>query len=165
MRQQVVHRLDELGAHRMREPSGTLDTSHAAYRALDARRVRVEGSRFEPAAQHTVKLEGSALAGFETLLPAGIRDPQVLADLDTWTATLREVLAGRVESLLALGPDDHQIQLRCYGADAILGDREPDRTVPREVGVLLQARAPDQATATAIAKIANPYLLHLPLPA
>jgi hypothetical protein len=34
---------------------------------------------------------------------------------------------------------------------------------PREIGVLFKVRAADQATATAIAKIANPYLLHLPL--
>ena len=45
---------------RMREPTGTLDTSHATYTALDARRVRVEGSRFELADQYTIKLEGSA---------------------------------------------------------------------------------------------------------
>jgi hypothetical protein len=31
------------------------------------------------------------------------------------------------------------------------------------VGVLLKVRAGDQGTATAIAKIANPLLLHLPL--
>ena len=37
---------------RMREPGGTLDTSDAVYEALDARRVRVTGSRFEAADQY-----------------------------------------------------------------------------------------------------------------
>jgi hypothetical protein len=35
---------------------------------------------------------------------------------------------------------------------------------PREVGLLFKVRAADQSIATAIAKTANPYLLHLPLP-
>jgi hypothetical protein len=47
--------------------------------------------------------------------------------------------------------------------DAILGPLEPSTQPPREVGVLLKVRADDQDTATAIAKIANPLLLHLPL--
>jgi hypothetical protein len=34
----------------------------------------------------------------------------------------------------------------------------------REVGVMLIVNAADQATATAVAKVANPLLLHLPLP-
>jgi hypothetical protein len=53
--------------------------------------------------------------------------------------------------------------MRCYGNDAVLGPLEPETGPPREVGMLLKVRAFDQATATAIAKIANPYLLHLPL--
>jgi hypothetical protein len=55
--------------------------------------------------------------------------------------------------------------MRCYGANAILGDLEPGHGAPpREVGVLMIATAADQATATAIAKYANPYLLHMPRP-
>ncbi len=148
---------------RMREPGGTLDTSQASYRAL-ARRVRVEGSRFEPAEQYTVKLEGSARAGYETISLVGIRDPQILRELDTWTATLEAVIAERVGSLLRLDQPDYQVRVLRYGDDAVLGSLEPESAPPREVGVLLKVRASTQATATSIAKIANPLLLHLPLP-
>ena len=55
------------------------------------------------------------------------------------------------------------MELRAYGHNAVLGDLEPGGAAPREVGVLFKARAADQATATAIAKIANPLMLHLPL--
>ena len=51
-----------------------------------------------------------------------------------------------------------------YGYNAILGDLDPAPPVPREVGVMLVVSAADQRTATAISKIANPLLLHLPLP-
>lgn len=149
---------------RMREPAGTLDTSLASYRALDDRRVRVVGSRFEPAEQYTVKLEGSAQAGYETVSLVGIRDPQILRELSVWTASLDTVLTDRVHALLGLKRSDYDFKVRCYGDNAILGDLEGDRTPPREVGVLVTVRAATQAMASSIAKIANPLLLHLPLP-
>jgi hypothetical protein len=150
--------------HRMREPAGTLDTTQATYIALDSRTVRVEGSRFEHADQPTIKLEGAAPVGYETIILVGIRDPHILAELDTWTDTFTEVLTDRVRALLGLEPDQYQARLRSYGHNAVLGPLDPDSSPPREVGVLLTVRAEDQATATAIAKIANPLLLHLPLP-
>jgi hypothetical protein len=149
---------------RMREPSGTLDTSHATYRAIDGRRVRVEGSRFEPAAQYTVKLEGAAHAGFETISLVGIRDPHILADLDTWVATLRRVISDRVAAVLRVSHDDYQVVVLPYGYNAVLGDLDTDPRTPREVGVLLKVRAGSQRLATAVAKVANPVLQHLPLP-
>jgi hypothetical protein len=48
------------------------------------------------------------------------------------------------------------MDLRLYGHNAILGTLEPDLGKPREVGAMLLIRADDQATATAIAKVANP---------
>jgi hypothetical protein len=148
---------------RMREPSGTLDTSGATYRSIDHRTVRVEGSRFEPADQHTIKLEGSAVVGYETIALVGIRDPHVLAEIDTWIETLDTILTERVSSLMNLDRTGYGTQLSAYGHNAVLGALDPDTTPPREVGVLFKVRARDQATANAIAKIANPLLLHLPL--
>ena len=149
---------------RMREPTGFLDTSSATYTALDDRRVRVEGSLFD-AAQHTIKVEGSAVAGYETLSLVGIRDPEVLDQIDVWVESLQGYLVDRVRAVLGLEPEtDYQFQVRCYGHNALLGDLEPDTGPPKEVGVLLNVRAPGQATATAISKIANPGLLHMPIP-
>jgi hypothetical protein len=149
---------------RMREPGGTLDTSEASYQALDERRVRVTGSAFHPAGQYTVKLEGSSRAGYETISLVGIRDPYILADLGTWTATLRSVIDYRATSVLGARQGDYELELLCYGDSAVLGELEPDRGAPREVGVLLKVRAPTQEMATSVAKVANPLLLHLPLP-
>jgi hypothetical protein len=148
---------------RMREPSGTLDTSGATYQATDRRTVRVEGSRFEPAEQFTIKLEGSAVVGYETIALVGIRDPEVLAEIDTWMETLDAVLTERVSALLGLDRTGYATHLSAYGHNAVLGALDPDTTPPREVGVLFKVRAPEQATANAVAKIANPLLLHLPL--
>lgn len=149
---------------RMREPAGTLMVADATYTALDDRRVRVEGSRFEPADQVTVKLEGARLTGYETVSFVGIRDPHIVAQIETWTELLRTTLVARVAQTLGLAADEYAFDIRRYGHDAILEDLDPDRAPAREVGVMLIVNAADQATATAVAKVANPLLLHLPLP-
>ena len=38
--------------------------------ALDHRRVRVRGSRFEPARKYTVKLEGAEQVGYQSIVMA-----------------------------------------------------------------------------------------------
>lgn len=147
----------------MREPAGTLMVADATYRALDDRRVRVEGSRFEPA-PHTNKLEGARITGYETMSFTAIRDPHILGQITTWAQLLRRVTADRVTQTLGLSTDDYAFDIRLYGYDAVLEAIDPDTRPPREVGVMLLVSAADQQTATAIAKIANPLMLHLPTP-
>jgi hypothetical protein len=148
----------------LREPGGTLDTSAATYVPLDDRTVRVEGSLFKDEAP-TIKLEGSALAGYETISLVGISDPIALAQLDLWISTFTGYLPERVKSVLGLERHQYAFALSAYGSNAVLGPLRPDSGAPpREVGILLKVRAADQRTATAIAKVANPALLHLPLP-
>ena len=121
------------------------------------------GSTFTDA-PYTVKLEGAGLAGYQTLAIAGIRDPDVLSAIDQWAATLHGFLSQKVDDLLGLTPDDYHLELRCYGWNAVLGDIDPDTTTPpREVGAMLLVTADTQETATKIVKLANPYLLHMPL--
>ena len=147
----------------MREPSGTIDVRDATYAALDDRRVRVEGSRFLLAEQHTVKLEGARVTGYETMSFSAIRDPGILAEIDSWAEFLREMIVARVSQTLGLEAGEYAFDIRLYGHRGVLGDLEPESGPPREVGVMLLVSAPDQATATAVAKVANPLMLHLPM--
>ncbi|MCO6000116.1 acyclic terpene utilization AtuA family protein [Actinoallomurus rhizosphaericola] len=151
--------------YRMREPGGTIDVTEARYTPVNDRVVRVEGSRFEPAEQYTVKLEGAVITGYETVSFVGIRDPQVLRCIDEWAGLLRKLLAERVARVLGLGPDEWGADIRLYGYNAILGELDPVPATPQEVGVMLLVNARDQQTATAISQLANPLLLHLPTPA
>jgi Acyclic terpene utilisation family protein AtuA len=159
----AAHMLYEnVNPFRLTEPSGVLDTSDAQYEAVDRRSVRVTGSRFEPTSQPTVKLEGSALAGYETMSLVGIADPVVLRSIHSWTDEFQTRLDARVRTLLELEPDSYAVDLRLLGQDAVLGPLTTAEGPAREVCVLLKVRAADQDTATAIAKTANPLLLHLP---
>jgi hypothetical protein len=148
----------------MREPGGTLDTSSALYSALDDRRVRVTGSEFHTADTYTIKLEGSAIAGYQTLSIAGIRDPAILDNIEAWHDALFSFVTDGVARVLGLSPASYSLQIRCYGWNAVLGELDPEERPPREVGAVLIVTADDQATAHKIAKYANPYLLHMPLP-
>lgn len=149
---------------RLVEPSGVLDTSNATYDIVDARSVRVEGSRFEPADRITIKLEGSALTGYETMSFVGIAEPDVLAEIDTWVNLLRDLTRDRVHRSLGIKPNEYDLHIRSYGANAVLGQLVDTPGTAQEVGVMLKIRASTQERATAIAKTANPLLLHLPLP-
>ena len=144
------------------EPDGVLDVRNATYRALDDRRVRVEGAEFHHAAQHTVKLEGARIAGYQTVSFVGVREPLVLADPERWVEVLRKYLFMRVEQALGLTEGEFDFDLRLYGHNAVLGKLDPASGPPRELGVMLVVSAGDQPTATAIAQVMNPYLLHMP---
>ena len=161
----AAHMLYEtVNPYTMREPGGTISVAGARYTALDERTVRVEGSEFEPAGQYTIKLEGAAITGYETVSFTGIRDPHILASIDEWAAFFQKTLAGRVDTVLELAPDAWGADLRLYGHNAVLGELDPEPGTPHEVGVMLLVNAQDQQTATAISKLADPLLLHLPLP-
>jgi hypothetical protein len=150
---------------RMREPDGYLDASAASYVALDERRVRVEGSRFEYVDQLTIKLEGAAITGFESMIISGIRDPKVLARLDEWCEQVLTYVRRQVPLALAISPEEFQVQIARYGHDALAGNADASTAAPpREVGVVFRALAASQEAATQIAKLANPVLLHAPLP-
>jgi hypothetical protein len=159
----AAHMLYEtVNPFRMREPAGELDVTAATYTALDDRRVRVTGSEFHPAEQHTIKLEGARVAGYETMSFTAIRDEHILANIEAWADLLAKILAERVEA--TLGFDDYAFDIRLYGYDAVLGKLDPAGRPPREVGVMLLVRAATQERATAVAKVANPLMLHLPTP-
>jgi hypothetical protein len=149
---------------RLREPAGTLDTRQARYAALDERRVLVTGSEFEFAEHHTVKLEGATISGAQTVSIVGLREPTALARIGDWITSLEAFLHARIPKLFDVGGNDYSIELRPYGWNAVLGDIDPDDSAPREVGMVCTFTARDQETATAIAKFANPYLLHHALP-
>lgn len=145
------------------EPGGTLDVSEARYETVDDRRVRVTGSRFLPS-PYTMKLEGAALGPYQTLMWVGIADPEVLAAIDRFVASLHAALVQRVEKVLGLAVDAFDISLRPYGWNAVSGLPVQDGVPPpREIGLMFVATAQSQDLATQIARTCNPYFFHFPV--
>jgi hypothetical protein len=150
------------------EPSGVIDTEGAEYRALSDRLVRVTGSRFREAAQYTIKLEGSQLVGYQTVVIGGIRDPYIIRALDTLLPKARAFFDARIADLFPgqLTCKDYDISYRIYGRDAVMGCLEPERnSAPAyEVGVLITITAPTQELADKIATFVSHVSAHLPIP-
>jgi Acyclic terpene utilisation family protein AtuA len=147
---------------RLVEPGGVLDVTDARYVALDDRRVRVTGSRWETK-PYTMKLEGAGGGPFQTIMLIGIEDPHVLEDVDSFVARMKRGLSERLAR--TMGADAAiDISLRPYGWNAVSG-RPPDEGTPppREIGLMFVATAPTQAMATEAARVCNPIFFHFPV--
>jgi hypothetical protein len=150
------------------EPPGIVDTQLAEYRAISERLVRVTGSRFRAAAEYTVKLEGSQLVGYQTVVIGGIRDPYIIRALDTLLPKARAFFDMRIADLFPgqLTKNDYDINYRIYGRDGVMGQLEPMRGsgAGYEVGVLITITAPTQELANKIATFVSHVSAHLPVP-
>ncbi|MDQ2066127.1 acyclic terpene utilization AtuA family protein [Xinfangfangia sp. CPCC 101601] len=144
------------------EPGGYLDVTGSDYRALDARRVRVEGSKWVPG-PYTVKLEGARVVGYQSVGLAVIRDRHYVANARVWAADIETKVRAKIEARMGLKPDDFAVELRLIGMNATLGDLENRHDLPVEVGALGILTCPTPEQAAEAAKILNPYLLHHPL--
>lgn len=147
------------------ECSGTLDLTHSRYQAFDDRSVRITGSTFHHAKQYSVKLEGAELVGYQTIFMCGIRDPYIIANLDTWIAECEVIIRDLIDRFYggAIKSSDYKLTYRAYGRDAVMGALEPDRSLPHEVGLLVEVTASEQELATKVATSAAKRLLHHPI--
>lgn len=149
-----------------KECSGELDIREATYEQIDDVSVRIRGSVFRHAAHCTVKLEGAQLVGYQTILIGGVRDPFILAELDDWLEHISIYVRNLVTKLFGRSLDElgARIDYHVYGRDGVMGALEPDRSqIPHEVGIVVEATAPDQDTATKLAQLTRQPLLHYPI--
>lgn len=144
------------------EPGGRLDVREARYRALDERRVRVEGSRWV-SGPYTVKLEGARIAGYQTTILAILRSNHYVTRARAWVDKLSAFLQGEIETRMGLRPGAYHLDFRLIGIDAALGALENREGAPGEVGVLGIVTAETQETAAEIGRLINPFVLHYPL--
>lgn len=143
---------------RLFEPGCVLDVTDSVYTQLDARTVRVTGSRCEPM-PYSMKIEGATLGDFQTLMLIGIEDPSVLEDLDAFIGNMNAKLTEVAEQTF---PDERfDLSFRPYGYNAVSGLPRGDY-VPREIGLLLIVTARSQSLATRIVKALNPMFFHFP---
>ena len=145
------------------EPGGHLDVTKAQYHAIDDRRVRVTGSVWHPSNDYTVKLEGARITGYQTVSLVLIRDAHYVNNIEAWCADIIKKHGQKTADRLGLDLADIDVELRIIGQNATLGALENRSSALTEVGVLAIVTAPDQQTASNVAKLLNPYLLHHPL--
>jgi hypothetical protein len=148
----------------LREPSGTLQTANARYEAISDRAVRVSGSKFVHDPEYTIKLEGVRQVGYSTILMGGVRDPYILAQLDSWLAQLDDNIRPRIRD--TIGERPYEIVTRVYGRDGVMGSLEPQRgTVSgHEVFILWDVISGSQELSRTIATSLSHLAVHNPIP-
>jgi hypothetical protein len=148
----------------LKEPSGTLRTDKARYEAISDRAVRVSGSEFMHDPEYTIKLEGVRRVGYSTILMGGVRDPYILAQIDSWLAQLDDNIKTRIRN--TVGERAYEIVTRVYGRDGVMGALEPQRgsVGGHEAFILWDVISESQELSRTIATSLSHLAVHNPIP-
>jgi hypothetical protein len=149
-----------------RECSGTLDLRNATFGVVDDVTVRIQGTEFLSEPVYTVKLEGAELAGYQSIIVGGIRDPYIIRQLGSWLGSVRSYIDETVARVLGDKADksSYSLVFHTYGINGVMGGLEPEREhLPHEVGIVLEATAPTQEMAHKLAELSRQPLLHYPI--
>lgn len=152
---------------RLVECSGTLDLTQSVYEAVSDKAVKVSGSAFIPAPRYTVKLEGAEKIGYQSVLIGSVRDPFIIRRIDSWVARLEDRIDARIKQIYGerLKPGQYVINIRIYGKNGTMGPLEPVKEIrSHELCLVIEATAPTQDMASALAGIVRHQALHLPIP-
>ncbi|MEM7250062.1 MAG: acyclic terpene utilization AtuA family protein [Pseudomonadota bacterium] len=143
-------------------PGGTVDLRETTFQQLDARRVRVSGSRFRAADRYRVKLEGAKLAGYRQITIGGVRDPRFIERIEDIQATVIDTIKETQAGLISAS--QYSIKFHRYGLDGVMGDWEPNKTPAHELGLLVDVVGQTPAIAEAVCGLARSTLLHVSYP-
>lgn len=142
------------------EPEGVVDTREAEFTQVDRQTVRVSGSQYTPTDKLMIKLEGARRIGARAFTIAGTRDRHVVANLEVIEKAVTEAVNRNLNAQAR--EVGYQLHFRYYGKDGVLGELEPSKAVPAEVGILIEAIAPTQALASYVLSLARSSYLHCP---
>jgi hypothetical protein len=129
-------------------PGGCLDLSELTI-TPEGRGVRLKGAQYVEDPVCKVKMEGAGFRGFRSLSIVGIRDPRMIARIDSVLLGIRHLVSDRYRKV------QHHLFFHVYGKDAIMRSLEPTKTPAHELGVLIEVSAPTQALADEISIFAK----------
>lgn len=141
-------------------PGILLDLSSCKFEDLGEGKVRVSGSKLirQP---YTVKMEGARPVAYRTFVIAGIRDPLLIAQLDTVEKEVEKSVRAYYKDI----PEkDYEIRFYHYGKDGVMGALEPNDTVPHEIGLMFEVIAKTQDLANAVCASVRSTYLHYGYP-
>lgn len=132
------------------EPDGVCDLTNSVFEQVDDRTVRVRGSVFRDAEQKTLKLEGVTCAGYRTISPAAIHDPETIRQMDYITKTVLEFVENNTRGRLPQG--SYTVNVRTIGG--------PESSL----GVILDVVGKTQEIADEVCALVRSRMLHCDYP-
>lgn len=142
-------------------PGGMLDLSAATFTKEDERTVRVKGSRFIPSDQYEVKAEGVKETGYRAVFIAGARDPLFI---EQYNIIIKQAINDVENYFPMIKEKEATLFIKSYGIDGVLGNREFDKSLPKEIGIVAEATAKSQELADSIIAYFRSVLMHLDYP-
>ena len=143
-------------------PGGVLNLELSSFEQLDNNAVRIRGSRFIPDDIYRVKLEGSKLAGYRAIFIGAVRDPIAVSAIDSLIG-IGHYMADQTAAYIGLDKSQYHIDLKVYGKDGVMGDREPIKNISsHELCVVGEIVAPTQEQASAICSKVRAGMMHGP---
>ena len=142
------------------EPGGHLDVKKAIYKKQKDNSVYVTGANWVQDNNYKVKLEGTAIVGYQNISLVLIREKSYVNRIKKWSKQVKNKAEKTIESTLLLKKKNYKIEFRFIGKNATLGSLESKRVKPHEIGVLVIVTTKKQDACEEIGKILNPLLLH-----
>lgn len=142
-------------------PGGVLDLKACRFEAETDRTARVSGSRFIPDENYHIKLEGAKTVGYRSITVMGLRDPILIAQLDSVLAYVLADVTSQLESEVAAS----EIVFHPYGKNAIMKNMEAQvAELGHEICVIAEVASPTQEMAQLIVNRIRTSLLHYHYP-
>ncbi|KAL7621705.1 hypothetical protein AAE478_009032 [Parahypoxylon ruwenzoriense] len=137
-------------------PGGYLDLNAATYEQLDDQRsIWVRGSMFHFLEQdglpYQIKLEAGCMIGYRSMFIGSVRDPILIKQLDSLTATVKSYVADQHSHF----PGTWEFDFHFYGKPETGAE-----SVSREVFLIGEALASSQDLATSVAYTARIGVIH-----
>ncbi|WP_457090359.1 acyclic terpene utilization AtuA family protein [Microvirga sp. P5_D2] len=139
-------------------PGHEISLKECSFEQLGDRQVRVRGAKITDTEDYYVKLEGARLAGYRSICIAGIRCPTTVGALDS----ILEDVKAKAHAYFA--QEDVTITFHVYGRDGVMKELEQESNPAREVGLVIDVLAKDQALAHAVCHQISGAMLHYHYP-
>lgn len=136
-------------------PGTVLDLNDVKFEEIDGK-VKVTGSKIEEVAK-TIKIEGSSLVGYRTIMIAGIRDSILINKIEIIEQEVLDVVQKMYKYTIN---DDYKVNFLNYGVNAILGESEQETTRSHEVCIIIDVVGKTSEISNAICSSLRSTLLH-----
>ncbi len=138
-------------------PGVVLNLEGCEFKQLDEKSVFVTGSKIEKTEFYFIKLEGAIKVAYRTFVIAGVRDPILISKLEQVEALAEKQVRNYY---IDIPEKDYTIHFINYGINGVMGELEPLKELPHEVGILFEVIAKTQELANAICGSLRSSLLH-----
>lgn len=138
-------------------PGFTLNLEQCEFKEIGEGVVEVSNSKYIPAKQYFIKLEGARKVAYRTFVLAGIRDPILLENVEDIEQRVKQQVGDYYDEIPS---NDYKVNFYNYGMNAVLGDKEKEVFSGHEIGVVIEVIAKEQEFANSICATARSTFLH-----